>query len=71
METTLCCVPDALGGYEFCGYGGATCADEMVTGYCSDYTNEWIFNVAEFVDYLWTAENEGLKLLQVRFYPVN
>jgi hypothetical protein len=68
-ETTLCCVPGDS-GYESCGYGGSTCADELVTGYCSDYANEWIFNIADFVDYLWTADNYGLKLLQVRFYPV-
>lgn len=70
-ETTLCCVPDDIDGYESCGYGGETCEDVLVTGYCSDYTNEWIFNIAEYVDYLWEADNDGLKLLQVRFYPVN
>jgi len=70
-ETALCCELDTASGDESCGYGGDTCADVMRTGYCSEYINKWIFNIAEFVDYLWTAENEGLKLLQVRFYPVN
>jgi hypothetical protein len=70
-DTALCCVSDGLGGYESCGYGGDTCADVLLTGYCSDYTNEWIFNIADFVDYLWAADNYGLRLLQVRFYPVN
>jgi hypothetical protein len=70
-ETALCCVPDAEGGYESCGYGADTCEGVLLAGYCSDYSSAWIFNIAEFVDYLWTADNEGLKLLQVRFYPVN
>ena len=26
-------------------------------------------NVADFVEYLWEVNNQGVKLLQVRFYP--
>jgi hypothetical protein len=66
---TLCCTP--IGGpYESCGYGGLGCEGDLITGYCSYYDDEWVFNIAEFVDYLWSADNYGLKLLQVRFYPV-
>ena len=71
IPTTLCCVSDGMDGYESCGYGGDTCATELLEGYCSDYTNAWIFSIADFVDYLWSADNEGLKLLQVRFYLEN
>jgi hypothetical protein len=37
--------------------------------FCNSYTEEWIFNIADFVEYLWDTDNNGLKLLQVRFYP--
>jgi hypothetical protein len=39
-----------------------------IATYCYEYTDEWVFNIADFVNYLWNAENNGLKLLQVRFY---
>jgi hypothetical protein len=41
-----------------------------VTALCRSYTNYWVFNIADFVEYLWQLDNNGLKLLQVRFYPV-
>ena len=39
--------------------------------YCVDYESDptWVFDIAEFVEYLWTTDNKGTKLLQVRFYP--
>jgi hypothetical protein len=38
--------------------------------YCNEYVDpEWVFNIADFVSYLWDTDNNGLKLLQVRFYP--
>ena len=38
--------------------------------YCNEYVDpEWVFNIADFVNYLWNTDNNGLKLLQVRFYP--
>jgi hypothetical protein len=40
-----------------------------ITTYCNSYTGEWIFNIADFVEYLWGTDNNGLKLLQIRFYP--
>lgn len=50
------------------------CADGSapIPVYCKDYTTEpapWVFNIAEFVEYLWSTDNRGTKLLQVRFYP--
>ena len=50
---------------------GDICADPIPV-YCKDYTEEpapWVFNIAEFVEYLWTTDNKGAQLLQVRFYP--
>ena len=39
--------------------------------YCKEYTTpEWIFNIADFVEYFWDIDyNHGVKLVQVRFYP--
>jgi hypothetical protein len=42
-----------------------------VTAYCMDYENNptSVFSVGDFVGYLWSIDNNGVKLLQVRFYP--
>jgi len=41
-----------------------------ITLYCRTYaTPTWVFNLGDFVSYLWSVDNFGLKLLQVRFYP--
>jgi len=43
---------------------------DVVTAYCKTYDfPTWVFNIGDFVTYLWSIENHGLKLLQVRFYP--
>jgi hypothetical protein len=36
---------------------------------CSEYTNEWVFNVADFVGYLWSVDSSGAYNIKVRFYP--
>jgi hypothetical protein len=41
-----------------------------VTVYGKAYSDAWVFNIAAFVEYLWGMDNNGSKLLQVRFYPV-
>jgi hypothetical protein len=33
------------------------------------FQNLWIFNVPQLVDYFWDYDNNGLKLMQTRFYP--
>ncbi len=40
--------------------------------YCVSYANnpEWVFNIADLVDYFWQVTDQGVKLLQVRFYPI-
>jgi hypothetical protein len=43
---------------------------QSVEIYGKDYTDEWVFNIGAFVEYLWGLDNNGSKLLQIRFYPV-
>ena len=33
------------------------------------FDDVWVFNVPTLVSYLWDYDNQGLKLMQVRFYP--
>lgn len=37
--------------------------------YCKEYPETWVFNIGAFVEYMWNMDNNGVKLLQVRFYP--
>jgi hypothetical protein len=39
------------------------------TTFCKTYEEEWVFNIADFVEYLWSVDNSGSKLVQIRFYP--
>jgi len=41
----------------------------ITTLYCNYYDQEWIFNIPTLSEYLWNVNNEGMKLLQIRFYP--
>lgn len=73
--TQLCCTDvDLDGAFESCEPNPELllCPEGTVdtTAYCRSYTNEWVFNIGDFVTYLWDMQNNGLKLLQVRFYPV-
>lgn len=36
---------------------------------CQEFTNAWIFDIADLVIYGWDYYNQGSKLVQVRFYP--
>ncbi len=75
----VCCIDqDANGVYEACELpvtnadGSLSCPTAgytLITTYCVSYTDEWVFNIGDFVEYLWSADNSGLKLLQIRFYP--
>ncbi len=71
--TSLCCVPGATAGtYDSCVPKVDLCPLGTVelTAYCRTYTDEWVFNIGDFVTYLWGITNNGVKNLQVRFYPV-
>ena len=47
------------------------CTNFQVEAFCKDYSTDpqWVFNVGDLVGYLWSMDNNGLKLLQLRFYP--
>jgi hypothetical protein len=71
--TSLCCTVDATGLYQSCEPKTEDlCPAGTIdtTAYCKTYTDEWVFNIGDFVNELWGMDNNGLKLLQVRFYPV-
>lgn len=72
---SLCCTDTDLDGvFDDCTVlsEGESCSEGSVpiTALCRDYTETWVFNIGDFVTYLWGLDNQGLKLLQVRFYPV-
>jgi len=61
VDVTLCTamadpdgVPDS---------GDEYCTQQIV------YTDTWVFDIPELLEYYWNYDNKGLKLLQVRFYP--
>jgi hypothetical protein len=35
----------------------------------TSFSDVWVFNVPTLLDYFWDYDNQGLKLMQVRFYP--
>jgi hypothetical protein len=41
----------------------------LISTFCKTYEEEWVFNIADFVEYLWSLDNSGSKLVQIRFYP--
>jgi hypothetical protein len=72
-QSTVCCTDvDPDGVYESCEpQVDEICSSGTPTDvFCKTFTAEWVFSIADFVRYLWDAENKGLKLLNVRFYPV-
>lgn len=63
------------------GMGGMTLAcpsDPTVDPYlplgvsaaCQSYENEFVFNIADFVGYLWNIDSTGAYLVRIRFYPI-
>jgi hypothetical protein len=34
-----------------------------------EFRNIWIFNIEQLIEYMWDYDNNGLKLMQTRFYP--
>lgn len=37
---------------------------------CRQYTDQWIFNIADFVNVLYGVQNDGAYLVNIRFYPL-
>ncbi len=45
-------------------------AGSLVTLFCHTYdTPQWVFNIADLVQYFWSVDTTGSKLVQIRFYP--
>ncbi len=42
-----------------------------IQAYCQYYEDEWIFNIADLVEYYFGVVNDGVKLFQIRFYPID
>jgi hypothetical protein len=71
-ETVMCCKEIMEPPYYECVMPtDGTCPEgyTSTTVYCKSYKDVWVFNIADFVTYLWSVDNKGTKLLQVRFYP--
>jgi hypothetical protein len=54
VDVTLCLEYDEMAG---------VCTNEVT------YTNEWVFDIEELLQYYWEYYNTDVKLVQVRFYP--
>ena len=80
--TQLCCTEVNMGTVEVPKWVYRNCAikdpilgcgaDQVeVTAYCKDYSTNptSVFSIGDFVGYLWSVDNNGVKLLQLRFYP--
>ncbi|MHC4322226.1 MAG: hypothetical protein ACYST3_08125 [Planctomycetota bacterium] len=51
---------------------GALCPEvDDIQAYCQYYEDEWIFNIADLVEYYFGVVNDGVKLFQIRFYPID
>ncbi|MEN8131992.1 MAG: hypothetical protein ABFS45_17785 [Pseudomonadota bacterium] len=37
---------------------------------CQSYDNQWVFNIADFVDYMWSLDTTGAYHVQIRLYPL-
>jgi len=46
-------------------------ADQELSGLANYYEGEWILNIADLVVTDQTIDNDGVKLLKIRFYPVS
>jgi hypothetical protein len=82
--TDLCCTDvDGDGVYENCEYiedVGVYVDDILVCpntdpnipviAQCKIYDNEWVFNIGDFVGYLWDIDTTGAYVIKVRFYPL-
>ena len=42
---------------------------ETVAAVCRDYEEDWVFNIADFVNVLWDIQSNAYNV-QIRFYPL-
>jgi hypothetical protein len=61
-------VDDLMGGWT-CPAGGT-----LIEAQCRSYGTEdegvWVFNIADFVGYLWDLDHNGAYNIKIRFYPL-
>jgi hypothetical protein len=69
LPNSCCADLDGDGTFDQCSPTAQDALCEGTPVYCLEYVNEWIFNIGDFVDYFWNLDNNGAKLLQIRFYP--
>jgi hypothetical protein len=77
-DTDLCCQTDtSTGAYVNCQLPDdlGACPVEgsysLVQADCTEYAEPtWVFNIADFVGYLWDLDTTGAYVVQLRFYPM-
>lgn len=74
-DTDLCCQTDTAGKYVNCQLpetaGVCPLDSQLVQATCTEYAEPtWVFNIADFVGYLWDLDTTGAYVVQLRFYPV-
>ncbi len=78
LSKKICCSDgDSDGVFESCSNPKIqnrleTCKEDYFLSdvYCKVYKSEWVFNISDLVEYLWSMNNNGVKMLKVRFYPI-
>jgi len=61
VDTTCTCPPTDADGYPYV----------PVLAHCRTYDETWVFNIGDFVGYLWSLDSTGAYNIQVRFYPLS
>ena len=49
----------------------STLSVESKTAFCQFHDDVWIFSIADLVEYYFGVVNDGIKLFQIRFYPID
>jgi len=44
--------------------------EDCDAGEVTVYTDYWVFDIPELLNYFWDVSNTGVRLMQVRFYPI-
>jgi hypothetical protein len=78
LLTPMCWVDaNVVGGDTLYNYGDSIlaptngiCSSGVLQDlYCQTYSEQWVFNIADLVEYFWSLDTNGSKLVQIRFYP--
>jgi len=59
----------AIGYFEQWSDPNKLVVDAPAVSTCKTWTNEWVFSIADFVEYIWEIDNKGSYNIQIRFYP--